>query len=154
VGEGESTREDRGEGEGEGDRRGKQPVKHQALCPFLPNSPTEDNLLTMKRSASLLLSPGQTQLSAIFTDLSDLHGLCMPSALCGCYPTGVLQGSVDILAQLEPVVGDFWVEVTLCSNHPACQGAKHYTEAAWGPRSDTVQFCSHSGQWDGEVATQ
>lgn len=40
----------------------------------------------------------------------------MPSALYARFPEGVLEGSSDTSAQVEPVVGDFWVEVTSGSN--------------------------------------
>lgn len=47
----------------------------------------------------------------------------MPSVLYSHFPKGVLQVSADTLAQLESVVGDFWVEVALCSNQ-SCLLAK------------------------------
>lgn len=40
----------------------------------------------------------------------------MPSALYARFPEKVLEGSADASAQVESVVGDFWIEVTSGSN--------------------------------------
>lgn len=77
----------------------------------------------------------------------------MPSALYARIPEGVLEGSADASVQVEPVVGDFWVEVTSGSNG-SCLLAKILILTSKRLGHHSLSLCCSVPIWDNVLGRQ